>query len=353
MSGKNSIINQDVDYIIKTVGKDWKKLEGKTLLLTGASGFLPSYFVETIAVFNQSVFKNPCQLLAISRSTPTSRSRLVAFQNNPHIKLLAHDVSKPFPIDDSVDFIIHAASRASPRDYRGHPLDTIDTNINGTRYLLEYARQNPVKSFLFFSSGEIYGNPPTEYIPTPETYLGNVDPSSPRACYTESKRLAETLCSTFYREYGVPVKIVRPFHVYGPGQRLDDGRVMADFLNNGLHHQPIVLLSEGKAKRAFCYIADATVGFWKALLSEHHGEVFNIGNDHPEISMADLAKLFSKLFDNLEVEFQISEKNKYLTHSPERCCPDISKAQKMLRYQPRFGLEEGIKRTIQWYRESV
>jgi UDP-glucuronate decarboxylase len=149
----------------------------------------------------------------------------------------------------------------------------------------------------------------------------------------------------------VPVKVVRPFNVFGPGLRIDDKRVIPDFFNDALHHKKISMLSNGKPTRSFCYIADAIKGFMLALLSEHDGEAFNIGNDEIEISMLDLAKLIGKLVGGVEIEYKQSDDDKYLIDNPQRRCPDLSKAKKLLGFVPTVNLENGLGRLKDWYIE--
>src|SRR6516164_9539290 len=156
--------------------------------------------------------------------------------------------------------------------------------------LLNLARQNRVKGMLYLSTSEVYGDPDPAFIPTPEIYRGYVSATGPRACYDESKRLAETLCVTYLRLYNAPVKIARPFNVYGPGQPLADGRIMPDLIRAALARDRVVLFSDGRATRAFCYVTDAVHAMWHVLLSAGRGEIFNVGNDEREISIAELAQ---------------------------------------------------------------
>jgi len=230
----------------------------------------------------------------------------------------------------------------------------MDANVDGTRQLLDIAKEKGVESFLFLSSAEVYGEVSDEFLPTPETYPGNVDCTGSRACYTESKRYGETLCVTYWREYQVPAKIVRPFHVYGPGLSLSDGRVIADFSRNRLKNNPIRILGDGTGVRAFCYVSDATAGFWKVLLSDYNGEPFNIGNDQEPISIRDLAYLMADLYEpKLTVNFETSGVPRHLRGSPSRVCPDIGKARRLLNYSPRVRLSDGLLRTLDWHRAGL
>lgn len=250
-----------------------------------------------------------------------------------------------------IDYIVHGASIASPVWYRKFPLETIDANVTGTRKLLDLGRKNKVKSFLYFSSSEIYGDPLRQYIPTEESYWGNVSSTGPRACYDESKRLAETLCMVYYRNFGVPVKIIRPFNVYGPGLRLDDGRVIPDFLNDVLNHRSITLLSNGRVTRSFCYIADAITAILLLLTSKVVGEAFNVGNDE-EVTMIKLAKKLNQAAGGGGINFATSKEKAYLTDNPQRRVPSLEKIKKTIHWVPQVPLSEGLKRMLKFYKEG-
>jgi UDP-glucuronate decarboxylase len=238
----------------------------------------------------------------------------------------------------------------------------MDANINGLRYLLDYAteqqeKDSPVEGFLFFSSSEIYGDPQPEFIPTSETYRGNVSCTGPRACYDESKRYGETLCVSFAQVYGLPVKMVRPFNNYGPGLKITDRRVLPDFARDIFDGRDVTLLSDGSATRTFCYVADAVTGYIKVLVRGAPGEAYNIGAEKPEISMGDVAELVVALAGELfsydgKVVRQISEESDYLTDNPNRRCPVIEKARSHVGYEPRVDLEDGLRRTLIWYSDN-
>jgi nucleoside-diphosphate-sugar epimerase len=235
----------------------------------------------------------------------------------------------------------------------------MDANITGLRSLLDYAlrqreRGQPVRGFLFFSSSEIYGDPPADQIPTAEDYRGNVSCTGPRSCYDESKRYGETLCVNFARQYQLPITIARPFNNYGPGLKITDRRVLPDFARDLLADRDIVLLSDGSPARTFCYVADAIVGYYKVLVRGRAGEAYNIGTEAPEISMAELAERVAELGRDLfgyrgRVVRRASAEADYLTDNPRRRCPDIAKARAELGYRPQVSLEEGLSRTLTWY----
>ena len=274
--------------------------------------------------------------------------------------MVKHDITDPLPADiGDYQYIIHAASIASPIYYRTHPIATMDANVNGLRHLLEYSRQQqhrscPVQGFLFFSTSEIYGDPAPDYIPTPEDYRGNVSCTGPRACYDESKRYGETLCVNFAQQYDLPIRMARPFNNYGPGLKLTDRRVLPDFVRDVLSGRDIVMFSDGSPTRTFCYIADAVVGYFKILTQGEPGEAYNIGVETPEISIAELAdrvvQTARELWDYQgQVIRQVSPDENYLVDNPNRRCPQISKARDDLGYNPTISLEVGLTRSLIWY----
>lgn len=347
----DKIIFKDISRIGKEIKNEASILAGKSLLITGGSGFLCSYFLDTISFLNDNFFTTPCKLICMDNLITGNKERVSHLLTKNYFKFITHDVSKPLNYEDKIDFIIHGASIASPMTYRKYPIQTIDTNAFGTRYLLQLAIDKGVKSFLYLSSSEVYGDPTSEHIPTMESYWGNVSCTGPRSPYDESKRLAETLCMSFWRVYDLPVNIARPFNVYGPGLRLDDKRVIPDFVSNALHHEPIVLYSDGRASRSFCYISDAIIGFLKILLSGLRGEAFNVGNDSEEISMAELAGLINELCGSpLPVVYKKSEDADYVSDNPQRRCPGLGKIRQLLNYEPEVDLRTGLSRSIEWYK---
>src|SRR5262249_10789791 len=250
----------------------------------------------------------------------------------------------------------------SPTYYRMHPIETMDANVNGLRSLLDWSvrqheRGRPIQGFLFFSSSEIYGDPAPEHVPTPETYRGNVSCTGPRACYDESKRYGETLCVNFAQQYGLPVRIARPFNNYGPGLKITDRRVIPDFARDIFDDRDIVMLSDGSATRTFCYVSDAIAGYYKVLVRGHDGEAYNIGVEEPEISMSELAERLAEIGRSAfgytgRVVRQLSEERDYLVASPARRCRVIEKARDHRGYEPRVELDEGLRRSLLWYSEN-
>lgn len=345
------IIIADIETVYEALKDKLDKIEGSSWLISGGAGFLGSYFLDLLNFCNRNVFLKPCKVLCVENYFSGTPQRVQHLLDNDNIHFVKGDIVRPVQFSGPFDYIVHAAGIASPTYYRKYPLETIETNVLGLKNLLDTGRCSGVKSFLYFSTSEIYGDPAPEFIPTPEHYNGNVSCIGPRACYDESKRLGETLAVTYYREYSLPVKIVRPFNVYGPGLKLEDKRVIPDYFNDALHRKKITILSDGRPTRSFCYISDAVTGFLSALLSHYDGDVFNVGNDECEVSMKTLATAIAELVGGVELEFGESSDADYLTDNPQRRCPDLTKARTMLNYRPEIPLKAGLARTLAWYKE--
>lgn len=349
----NSIIRQDINEIISKV--DNSRFSGKSILLTGGGGFLGTYFTHYFTMLNDlAIIQEPCKLYIVENLIRGVPDWLKSIMKRSDVEFITADITKPIYLPKS-DFVIHAATIASPTYYRMYPIETMDANVIGLRNLLNFFKENPCESFLFFSTSEIYGDPDPENIPTKETYRGNVSCTGPRACYDESKRYGETLCVNFYQQYNIPIKVARPFNNYGPGLKLEDKRVIPDFFNNMLNDKKIEILSDGHVTRTFCYISDAITGYLQILLSNHNGEAFNIGTAGPEITMLELAKMISKTIkgnDDFEYEHKISSDKDYLTDNPQKRCPDITKAKTMLGYDPQVSLEDGLNRIYNYYKQT-
>lgn len=344
------IINEDITEVVANIVNYLPEISGKTFLITGPNGLLASYLVDTLAYLNsQKLVDIPCKVIGLQRSDITAKSRLGHLLGRTDIVLYKHDVKTPYKFNDKIDYIIHAAGRSAPATFQSDPLGTIDVNVQGIRWLLDLAVEQKVKSFLFMSSGEIYGNPSFDNIPTKESYNGNVSTLAPRACYTESKRLAETLCSIYYKKSGVPTKIARPFIVYGPGLPIDDRRVMADFMRAGIEKKPITMLSDGSDMRSYCYITDATVLFFRLLFSNYNADPFNIANGNEEISIKELAELVHEICEIPEpVKIDLYQNSNFVKDAPTRVCPDMSKARELLGFIPTTPIKKGLRRTIEW-----
>lgn len=344
------IIQQDISIIARRLGSLIPLLKGRTLLISGGAGFIGSYIIRVIAYLNKSKLKYPCQVISIDNYlTGTRRINNEEFPEK-EFTFINHDICKPISISEKVDYIIHAAGVASPIYYQKYPLETIETAIWGAKNLLELAKTKKCRSFLYFSSSEIYGDPGPADIPTSETYRGNVSSTGDRACYDESKRLGETLCMTYFKLYKVPVKIIRPFNVYGPGMKPNDYRVIPTFLYRGHLGKYLPVHDKGNQTRTFCYISDAVTGFMQVLLSPKNGEIYNVGNDTNEINMMSLAETVAQLFKKKPEVRMVAYPGSYPSDEPRRRFPDLSKIRNQLGYIPSVDLVSGLKRTLKWYK---
>ncbi|MFZ7124526.1 MAG: NAD-dependent epimerase/dehydratase family protein [Desulfobacterales bacterium] len=360
----DKVVARDLDYIRENLEEELRRLAGKRILITGGAGFLGYYLVQTLLRWNRKVDQgrkiNVTVLDNFIRGVPAWLNAV----SDENCTLRQQDIIQPLPESiGSFAYIVHAASIASPTYYRKFPIETIDANVTGLRLLLDRCRDqeeqgDPIEGFLFFSSSEVYGNPTPENIPTPETYLGNVSFTGPRACYDESKRFGETLCVNFARQHGLPIRIARPFNNYGPGLRISDRRVVPDFAMNIFQGMDIIMLSDGTPTRTFCYVADAVIGYYKILTRGRAGEAYNIGVESPEISMFGIAGKMIGIAESLfgysgKVIRQQSKDPDYLVDNPNRRCPVIEKARTELGYRPSIDLDEGLARTLLWYRDNL
>jgi UDP-glucuronate decarboxylase len=358
------IVHQDLEYICNGLQKELHEMAGKNLLITGGAGFLGHYFVQSVLHWNHKV--EPSQHIHLTVFDNYSRGLprwLIELEEDRNLTLVKHDIRTPLPNDmGDFQYIIHAASIASPTYYRKDPIGTMDANVNGLRMLLDYFKQQQEKGkevggFLFFSSSEIYGDPSSESIPTPEDYRGFVSCTGPRACYDEAKRYGETLCVNFAQQYNLPIKVARPFNNYGPGLKITDRRVLPDFARDVLAGKNIVMLSDGSPKRTYCYAADSITGYYKVLVKGHLGEAYNIGIESPEISVAELAEKVVNWAKELfgyegKVVSQTSSDRDYLIDNPNRRCPVITKARTHLDYNPTILVNEGLRRSLIWYYDN-
>ncbi|GIP35609.1 NAD-dependent epimerase/dehydratase family protein [Paenibacillus sp. J2TS4] len=349
------ITKQDIDLIYRSLSDiDKQRLAESTVLITGFAGSLGYTLLHFFLEYGERLgIKKVYGIDNYMFGKPSWLDRII---EHPLFDLRKLDViTCDFDFAKSSNLIFHMASLASPVYYRQHPIETIDADVTGLRRLLDFYKNNQIKGFLFYSSSEIYGDPDPSQIPTHESYWGNVNTSGPRACYDESKRFGETLCYNFARQYNMPITIVRPFNNYGPGMRINDQRVVADFAKAVINREDLIIYSDGKPTRTFDYIADATVGYIKCALYGKF-DIFNIGSDSPELSILQLAELYQKIGREFldyrgDIRFDIHPDKDYLTDNPNRRCPDISKARKLLQFEPRVHIEDGIKRYLNYLNE--
>jgi dTDP-glucose 4,6-dehydratase/UDP-glucuronate decarboxylase len=355
------VVDTDLHRLMQQLRDDLPALSGRSVAIAGGAGFLGYYLVQALLYWNKdNAGASPIRVTLLDNFIRGVPEWLSALKGDPNLRVLAHDITAPLPDDiGDHEYFIHAASIASPIYYRKFPIQTMDANVNGLRHVLDYSlsqrqRGKPVNGVLFYSSSEIYGDPTPDDIPTPETYRGNVSCTGPRACYDESKRYGETLCVNFAAQHDLPISVARPFNNYGPGLKITDRRVIPDFARDVLAGRDIVMLSDGTARRTFCYITDAIAGYYKILVRGRRGEAYNVGVESPEIAMHELAAKLADLGKELfvysgRVIRQQSDDKDYLVDNPNRRCPVITKARRELGYDPLVSLDEGLRRSLIWY----
>lgn len=354
----NPIVEEDLAQIHQAVGgrSEWKDA---VIVVTGCAGFLGFYLTSYLLHYGKSLGLREVIGLDNFLLGKPEWIRELERQYPELFVLRDFDVSKDaigdIPNAKEARYAVHGASIASPTFYRQYPVETIDANVWGLRSLLGYFRDSStLRGLLFFSSSEIYGDPPAEAIPTREDYRGNVSCFGPRACYDESKRFGETLCFVFSNTYGMPITIVRPFNNYGPGMNLRDRRLPADLAECIVAGRNLTLFSDGSPTRTYCYVADAVSGYLLALLHER-SDHFNVGTDAPEVSVRELAEMYraagQEVFNYTgQIDYKTSSDRDYLTDNPNRRCPDISKARRILGYDPKVEVREGVRRYLKFLR---
>lgn len=347
---KNRIIYEDVIEILSSENIDFNIFNNKTVLITGGNGMLPSYMVYTLLQANIEKKLN-IKVLVLVRNRDKAETIFRDFLFDPHLEFLVQDVVSP--IDDSlrINFIIHAASQASPKYYASDPVGTLKANITGTQNLLEYAKKHKIEGFLLFSSGGVYGAIDNTENGIKENSYGPIDPLNVSSCYFESKRMAECMSVCYSYQYDIPVKIIRVFHTLGPTININDGRAFSDFCKSIITGKDIELTSDGTNSRVFCYISDAIKAYFIVLLKGKIGEAYNVGSSINEITIKDLANLLVNLYPekNLSVKYNIIPSDKVVSkmcNPRKHGFPDVDKI-KSLGWQESKDITETFKRTIE------
>ena len=349
----NSIITQDMEDIYSRE-LPWEELDGKTILLTGAYGMLASYIVYFI-FFIRNKKNIKVNLIAIVRNKDKFYKKFSDITEMDNITVIENDVSEPMDIDGNIDYIIHAASLASPQYYSVCPVDVLNPNTIGTYYLLQLAKEKNVKGFLMFSTCDVYGVPNAVNGMITEDSYGRMDTLDIHNCYSESKRMAETMCKAFNVQYGIHTKIARIAHTYAPTMDIDnDPRVFASFVKNIVKEQDIVMKSDGSGKRSFCYITDAIAGYFTILFKGVDGEAYNVCNTSQFISVKELADTLVSLYPekNLKVIRKERQKSEHYTENSLLVgCDNIPDNSKLegLGWNADVNIEEGFKRVIDYY----
>ncbi|HEX5432377.1 MAG TPA: UDP-glucuronic acid decarboxylase family protein [Bryobacteraceae bacterium] len=303
-------------------------------LVSGAAGFIGSHLCERLLADGQEV-------LALDNLITGSKRNLEHLEGNSNFRFEERDVALPLQLRGRFDAVWHLASLASPKHYLAHPIETLESGSSGTRNMLEIARQNGAR-FLLTSTSECYGDP-LEH-PQKETYWGNVNPVGERSCYDESKRYAEAMTMAYHRAHGVHVHIARIFNTYGPRMALDDGRVVPAFLDQALRGEPLTIFGDGSQTRSFCYVSDMVEGLIRLGDSREPYPV-NLGNPL-ELSILEFAERIRRLMNaNLEIVYRPLPSD-----DPRKRRPDSSKAKRILDWEPKVSLEEGLKETVDYFK---
>lgn len=349
---KNLILAQDLQNILNGLSSQEKStLSGKTIFITGFAGSLGFMMMQFFAKYGEELGVK--HVYALDSYVFGKPAWIADLENLKLFTIVKGDIlNADLTQFKNAETIFHMASLASPVYYRLHPIETMDADVVGLRRLLDYFQNKNIFNLLFYSTSEIYGDPAQTMVPTPESYWGNVNTSGPRACYDESKRYAETLCYCFYHDRGFPSTIIRPFNSYGPGLRINDKRAPADFAMNVLNNEPIVIYSNGKATRTFCYSTDLTIASLKCILSGKY-DIFNAGNDIDEMTVYNLAEIYKKTGQELfgydqEITFKVHEDKHYNTDNPQRRCPNLTKIKTELGYNPQVDVRTGVRKYLEF-----
>jgi len=340
---------KEIEEIIRNLGDTSKRIEGTNVLVTGGAGFLGSWICDVL-------IEQQAKVICLDNLVSGLKSNISHLMDKDNFKFIQHDITEPIFFDEPIDVVMHLASRASPFEFEKYPIQILKANTLGIWVALGIAKKHNAR-FLYTSTSEIYGD--AKEIPTTEEYKGNVNPTGPRSCYDEAKRCGESYVIAYKMQHGLDTRIARIFNTYGPRMRAEGvyGRVIPRFVEQALSNKPITIFGDGSQTRSFCYVTDQVEGLLKLAFSERaEGKVVNIGSDK-EITILELAKLVK----NLSLKKKALPKKNYAQSwmefyplpkdDPLRRKPDISKAKEILGWMPKVGLEEGLKRTIEWFRE--
>ena len=348
----NSILKQDMEDIYSR-RTDWDIIDGKNVLLTGAYGMLASYIVYFLFYLKKE--KNiDVTLTAVVRSKDKFYKKFRDLDSIDECTVIESDLSQKLEISTAVDYIIHAASLASPQYYSVCPVDVLQPNTIGNYNLLQLAKEKQVKGYLLFSTGDVYGAVNVESGLIGEETFGAMNTLDIHNCYSESKRMAETMCKAFHVQYNVPVKIARIAHTYAPTMDIEnDPRVFASFVKNIVDWQDIVMKSSGAGKRSFCYITDAVAGYFAVLLDGKAGEAYNVCNTSQYVSIRQLAECLANLYPDRNIHVVQKERsaNEHYTENVlllgSESTPDNTKL-KDLGWEAKVSIRDGFDRVVRY-----
>jgi len=310
----------------------------KTVLITGAAGFVGSHLVD-------KAIKEGFRVIGIDNFITGTEENIKHLSNEPKFIFIEHDIIKPIALKDKVDYVFHFASPASPKDYYALPIETMRVGSEGTYNMLNLAKEKG-SAFMLASTSEVYGDP--EVHPQPETYWGRVNPIGPRSVYDEAKRYAEAMTMAYNRLYGLNTRIVRIFNTYGPRMRLNDGRVLPNFITQALKGEPLTVYGDGSQTRSFCYVDDLIEGVWRLMMRVKYHEPVNIGNPE-EVKIIDFAREIIEITgSNSSIVFEPLPQD-----DPKRRRPDITKAKQLLDWEPKVPRKEGLRKTLQYFKNKL
>ncbi|MFH1666582.1 MAG: UDP-glucuronic acid decarboxylase family protein [Elusimicrobiota bacterium] len=307
------------------------------VLITGGAGFLGSHLCR-------SFLKDGHRVICVDNFITSSQKNIQELLKLKKFTFIRHDITKPLYLDEKIDWVMHFASPASPKDYLKHPIKTVKVGTLGTHNCLGIAKEKKAKFFLA-STSEVYGDPMVS--PQPESYWGNVNPIGERSCYDESKRAAEAMAFAYWRQHGLDIRVVRIFNTYGPRMRFDDGRVISNFIHQALTGQALTVYGNGTYTRSFCYVDDLIRGI-RAFMKVDFTGPLNLGTPYEFTVMALAKKVIALTSSNSKIiHMPLSPDD------PKRRRPDLSLAKKLLKWEPKVGFEEGLTRTIAWFKRDL